>query len=517
MVTSIESPELATVEISHSLPAGPPSQVSEVFESDIPSRPVTPSDMDVSGERRSAAGTVHQKVPLGSLSSGSSVGERPKSIRAAPGAAQVVQAAAKRSNSGNFPVMRTTKSPSVIPEPALHESIGDSRLEVRTIDMPLAHGLSQTKLHTPTYPSRLHLHKEMSELHVANSFGCPRLSRMEFVVPLSLPSMVKDQYIQLLDYYKSSIRRFHEEDSIDPTLDSTIQLLLNRLNNVTNHIDLENSTTLAQTQSDVDMNTHASWARDCSTKFLFLEHLIQNLRFRKVHIVIVADGGRLLDLLENFLRGICVGYVRPDTGSKVLPRTNQEPMVVSLVGSHLGPPSGMLLPIHLVVAFNLGVDVQVYTMHRERTYGFIDGRMVPVVHLLVNCSAEHITRCIPDSVPRIDRLRMIVECVARNREKIGMILPEEFNTVAAAEEVAAFTLRGGFPQQWTLLSIKPIDTAGLDEKLSQASQQSTQSEAQVTLEDGTVTAGLHKRPLVSFVLVLCFARFMVRLIIVVHV
>ncbi|MCJ1475834.1 hypothetical protein MMC13_004498 [Lambiella insularis] len=502
VVTSIESPELATQEISTLLPLGPPSQLPQLSWSSVPSRPLPLSDMEMSQERTLAAGPAQQEAPLRLSSIGPSFGERLKSIRAAPVAQQSAQAAAKRSNSGGSSVARTTKSPSIIPEPASHESIGDSRLEVRTIDMPLTQRPSQTNLHTPIHPSKLHLHKEMSDVQAFNSFRSPRLSRTEFVVPLSLPPMVKDQYVQLLDYYKSAIRRFHEEDQIDEALDNTIQLLLNRLNNVTNHIDLENATTFTQTQADVDLGMQARWARDCSTKFLFLEHLVNNLRFKNVHIVVVADGGRLLDLIETFLRGICIGYVRPDTGSKIFPRNNREPLLITLVASHLGPPNGMQLPIHLVVAFNVGVDAQVHALHRERTRYTIDheyqvpeGYMVPVIYLLVNCSAEHITRCIPDSIPRIDRLKMIVEYVARNREKVGMLLPEEFNTKAAAEEVAAFTDLGGHPQLWTMLSIRPIDIEGIEEKASRGTHSSTQSETQSITEDGGVMPELYKRPL----------------------
>ena len=490
LVTSIESPDLIAEDISTLLPGPTPIRLPEILDSNIPPRLRTPSDLNMSDELQTLASAAPQSTPLRSMSTGPGLREKLKNMRAASAA----EAAARKANLESSSLLRTSKSPSIIPESVSKASTGDSRLEVRKIEVPLPQRASQTGLHTPANPSKLHLHKEISQLPANASLCIPRLGYMEFVVPLPAPSRVKDQYVELLESYRTTIKRFHDDDSMDKGLTGTVQHMLDRLNNITTHIDLDNETTVIQ--QDVTSSVQVTWAVDSSAKFQFLQQLIRCLYHKSVNIAVVARGGRLLDLLETFLKGLRVEYYRVDTASRLgTVSATTSSLMMTLIPSDYGVPLSMPVPVNLIVAFDTSVDQEINEMHGVRTYHSTDGRVVPVVHLLVYGSAEHISRCLPPSTRGSNVLKMVVECVIRNREEIGNLLPEEHKPVAAADEVAAFVNAGGLEHMWTLPMIRPIDIDML--ALSQTTCSTTQSETQSTSNDSKVTAVQQKRPMVS--------------------
>ena len=490
LVTSIETPDFIAEDISTLLPVGAPSQPPEVLDSDIPPRSTTPSELDMSNELQAMAGPALQSTPLRSMSTGPGLREKLKSMRAASAAE-----AARKANLESSSFFRGSESPSIIPEPILQAGTGDSRLEVRTLEAPLPQRVFHTNLHTPANPSKLHLHKEISQMHGNNSLQLSKLGYMEFVVPLSLPARVKDQYVGVLDLFKATIERFRDDNGTDKRLINSMQHLLHRLNNVTTHIDLDNDTTL--TQQDTPPGMLGMWAVDSSAKFQFLQQLIEQLRTKDVNIAIVANGGRLLDLIETFLKGLRVGYYRVDTGTNIV-RDTSPSLQMTLIPSSFGIPVSMPVPVNLIIAFDTTVDQEIIDMQGVRTYNMNDGRMVPVVHLLVYCSAEHISRCLPPSVTGLDHLKMIVGCVVHNSENIGKLLPEEHSPFAAADEVAAFVNAGSLERMWTLPTIRPI---GIDvARPNQEIYSTTQPQTQASSSGSNTLLGQHKRAMVSRVL-----------------
>ena len=447
-VASIETSDIAIEEIPSSIPSTLPSQLVEILDPNIQRRLASSYNLEMSGEPYATMGSVLQDVPPRPMSTGSGLREKLKIMRAASAA----EVAARRIQREISSATRATKSPSVIPEPPLQETTGDSRLEVRTIDVPLPQRMSQTGPHIPINPSKLHLHKEMSQQPRSHVLEAPKLGRMEYAVSLPLPARVKDQYIQLLDYFKGSIHKFFEEEPDDQRYTVNMKDLIHRLNDVTTHIDLDNASTL--TQKDVTPEMQVMWATDSSAKFQFLQYLIDNLRNRECHIAIVAKGPRLLALIEAFLQGLYVGYNRPETETRFVVPNDQDPLRISLLAS-AGIATRWVWPRNLIIDFDSSFDPAQMQALRRATSSLT--QLVPVIHLLVYCSADHISRCIPESMTGLDRLRATIACITEKREDIGKLLPEEASPVAAAEEVAIFVREGGLESQWTLPSMRPVD------------------------------------------------------------
>lgn len=494
---SVESPDLITEEITSSIGPVAPSQPPTVLDSNPPQRLSTPSDVIMSDDLHPAMGSLVQALPPRESPIGGpapSLREKLRKMRAASAA----EALARRQSQELSPAIQGNKSSSVIPEPSPKDEVGNSRMEVRAVDVPRPQRPSGS--HTPINPSKLHLHKEVSQLPTENALERPKLDPTEYVVPLPLPARVKDQYIQLLDYYKAPIRKFQETTEVDDTTTNTIQTLINRLNHVTTHIDLDNNTTL--TQQDVTPEMQVMWAIDSSAKFQFLQHLINFMRGEECHLVIVAEGGRLLDLLEVFLQGLRVAYHRPDTSAITVSSNVLGRMQISLLATGEVDSSTLLKSPTLVIAFDTSFDCNNPAIKAIRNFMLSPGQYAPVVYLLVYASAEHIIRCIPSSIQGPDRLKAVVNCVSQHSDEIGKLSPDEYNPQAAAEEVAAFVRGGSFPHQWTVFPIRALAINMPSENMSRQISAETQPEERPATEAGSNG----KRPLV------CDATYLVALL-----
>lgn len=289
---------------------------------------------------------------------------------------------------------------------------------------------------------------------VVTSLQPANLGSMEFVVPLAMKSSVRDHYISIKSHYRKSIDSFLEDRLPTEVLDQ-IRLMVDRLNRVTTHMDLDTGDD--NSQGDVSAEHLAMWAENCSEKFKFLHHLLKSLRDRNVHLAIVAKAGQPLDILETFLKGNNIAYNRPDVLRKSESRRNRSRLEVTLLPS--GAEGAMTIPsgANLVVALDGSFDAHDPQVLKLRTHMTNVGQLAPVIHLLVYSSVEHIERCISTTLDPIDRIRRIVSYLTQVGDEVGQLLPDEAPADIIAEEMAAFLERGGMDRDWTIPSIRPIE------------------------------------------------------------
>ena len=480
-------------DISSSIPPPAPSQLPETFDSNPPPRPLS-SELKMSDEPYiSIASALSSPQPriLPSAPAPMSFRDKLRSMRAASAATS----AARRAPLEASPVPQGTKSPSVIPQPATQESLGDARLEIQTVEIPLPLRSPPTDTYAPLQPSKLALHKEMSQSRISKALDSPRLGPNEFVVPLPAVARVRDQYVEQIGHYGKSIQRFAEAEVVEEDLIQEMQDFLTSLNNVSVHIDLDNDTTL--TPEDIPPKHAMEWATASSAKFLFLKHLIKRLLHQDKHIAIVAHGDRLLDIIETFLKAMRVAYSRPNISIESDPKNTEGRVHINLF------PSGekeLVEPVKatsLVLAFDCSFSAKDPQVMALRTQKLNTGQLTPVVHLLVYASSEHIERCMPDHITGVERLKVMVNYVTQAREVAGELLPTEAKPAAAAEEVAAFVEAGGLEDQWTLPCIRPIEIKYDVVEASQDQTSTTQSDSQTTREDSILSQGIRKRSSVS--------------------
>ena len=280
------------------------------------------------------------------------------------------------------------------------------------------------------------------------------LGPMEFVVALSMKPRVRDHYISIIKYYHKTIEDSQEENVSDEVL-KRIESMLDRLDRVTTHMDLENGDDTSQ--EDIPAEDLVMWAKDCSEKFKFLHHLLDSLRNSNMHLAIVARSGQLLNIVETFLKGVHVAYNRPDVLSKSDPKNTKGRVEVTLLPSGIEGSTTLPSGANLVIALDGSFNAQDPQVAKLRAHVTNVGQLAPVIHLLVHNSAEHIGRCIPTTMDPVDRVKRIVSCLTQTGDEVGQLLPDEASPPAAAEEVAAFVEAGARKNGWTLPSIRPIE------------------------------------------------------------
>ena len=342
----------------------------------------------------------------------------------------------------------------------INSRIGTRPLEV-PVEVPLPVRGSHNDAHPPTHPSKLSFHEEMASIsQVTGSLHPVDLGRMEFAIPLAMSSRVRDQYLATMNV---NVDLIHSIEHTTPNLisDDTLKEaneMLAQLDRVSIHTDLDDPST--SHQKDATVENLAEWAKINSEKFKFLSHLLLEQALNdQAHFAIIARSGRLLDIVEDFLKGIHVAYHRPDTYTRSDPGSTKGRIEVSLIAS--GKEGSSVLPkaADLVIALDGSFGAQDPQVETLRKHISNVGQLAPVVHLLIYKSAEHIEKCISRGMDPIERTRRIISCLTQVGEEVGHIQGYQLPTPHAAEEVAALTRQwGGHEYHWdTFPKIGPIE------------------------------------------------------------
>ncbi len=500
----IEPEDADTENISSSIIPTFDYQYRDPLDSRTAPRPPLVSDFEMAETPQTQAAlssNAAQTATVAAASSGGSMREKMKNMRAASAAIFAANTATfkvsvEQSQSPRPDIERT---PSVIPEKSKTPEAPESRLEVQPmevpVEVPLPMRISQPDLHTPNQPSKLSFHREMSYSQTITTLNPVHLGEMEFVIPLSMNTRVRDQYVSTINYYRQAIEDFMKDEIPDEGLTEQVRAMLRRVNQVTTHVDLDNGESMTEQQTSTE--DEAIWAENCSAKFQFLRHLFDCIRDLDLHVAVVARSGRLLDIIETFLKGRYVAYNRPDTLTRSDPRVARGRMEVSLIAS--GEEGAATLPkaANLIVALDGSFDASDVQVGILRSHLTNVGQLSPIIHLLVYNSAEHIERCLPTSIEPLDRLRKIVSCMTQTRHEVGLLLADEPGSSMAAEEVAAFLEAGGLERDWALPSIRPIE--GIEFLESSQDTESTHSDIQPNVEQTAAPApATLKRALVGW-------------------
>ncbi|KAJ5223722.1 hypothetical protein N7468_008264 [Penicillium chermesinum] len=293
-----------------------------------------------------------------------------------------------------------------------------------------------------------------------NTPGSIRLGPGEFAVTLPMDSRIKDDYERVLMKANPTIRDFlatFNVPSDDPdheraSLQSKVQDIISRLNNVSTHPDLNTSPHMASVIPEFEKE--ASWAEYSSTKFFFLGHLIDIASTRDLHLVIAAQNERKQNIVERYLLGKGFAYTRPreEMGGAV---------EVSLVKDNLSfgvhstdsvrdlykAPSAILV---LDSTFNPKAPSVEYI----RTTYTRNGGLLPVIWLLISNACEHIQRCLPDT-SEPEQLRFLLHYTARLHHDVGDLQDDALGIHESAEEILSY-LVDPLVVAWPLPMIEPL-------------------------------------------------------------
>ena len=196
--------------------------------------------------------------------------------------------------------------------------------------------------------------------------------------------------------------------------------LINRLNDTTTHLDLGLDGPATQ-YSDNSVN-EATWTYYASSKFAFLYHLIESLRYQDCYIAVIAKDGMTLDLLEKYMKANHVSYRRPpgiDGASTYRIEGATGLIRVDLMASGSDLERKMTRRPALIMAFDTSFDAQDAQVCQIRQQFGSDGPLIPIVYPMIINSAEHVDICIPKSMPSPQRFQMVLQTMFRARDSLG--------------------------------------------------------------------------------------------------
>lgn len=371
--------------------------------------------------------------------------------------------------------LRSTASPSIIPAKAPYQVQEEpERLEVQPAmilkEIPLPARNPHSAPHTPTTPSKLSMHKEASPLQSqTTTLKARNLGPREFVVTLPMQPRILSQYVDTIEYYPQAISRNMTEETIGEDVVEKLNALLYRLGNVATHIGLEGGG--PSSQEEINPEEEALYAELSSEKFKFLGQLLALTKVSPIHIAVVAKPGHLLDIIEMFLKGKKVSYLRPDTKTNGL--KTQDPgsfgfQIVSIISSG---EAISLPPVQLIIAFDETFNAKDSNIIKSRENRASGDHLTPVIRLVVYSSVEHLDLCLARSLEPIDRIRKLIFCVWHTQRSVGQLEPDEPGPAACAQEVFEFLISGSQASGWTLPNIRPIENLPImdsDSSLSDA-------------------------------------------------
>jgi hypothetical protein len=241
-----------------------------------------------------------------------------------------------------------------------------------------------------------------------------------------------------------------------------MEQMVEQLNNITTHPDLNLANHI--TGQTTDIAREASWAEYSSSKFQFLSYFIDAAVNRDLHVIIMAKEGKIVKIVENYLLG--KGFLYPPPRSDV---TSKDELVltkgslsISIRSTNeertLEPPKDPALIIALDNSLD-GNDLSVQHLRAASPQG---NGLVPVIHLIVTNTTEHIERCLPKSSD-INRLRLLVHSARSLGGSAGELPDNALGVQENAEEVFRYLTSDRATRIWPLAPVEALELDDITE------------------------------------------------------
>lgn len=267
-------------------------------------------------------------------------------------------------------------------------------------------------------------------------------------VPIALMGHQRDAYPTMIQQHKDMIEKFLGTSQPSEGLVTEIETLLERLRRIVVHPDLDNVETY--TQYDVPPIAHAKWAVDCSAKFGFLKHLIDELRDKQVSIVVICQSEQLLQITEKFLLGFKVTCDRVDTGQ----RSQQEGCALSV---------SITLPNEDASSDSVSADAiiclvsSVESGTASKLLQEKQDKKLAMMTLVIPGTVEHVERCLSPSLTHQQKLRATVHGVFDLRYDAGKLEHGQLPSLESAKVIADFITSADADKEWSVAALSMLE------------------------------------------------------------
>ncbi|TKA62850.1 hypothetical protein B0A55_11670 [Friedmanniomyces simplex] len=303
-----------------------------------------------------------------------------------------------------------------------------------------------------------------------------------YVVPIPFVGHQRDQYTSITETDMKVIERFLATTTPEVQLVRKAERLVEEKRQIALHPDLVNGETM--TPYDVRPEQEAQWYVDCSVKFRFLKELLDGVRDQTLHIAIVTQPGRILDMLDKFLTGIHMPHRRMHDVATVSLASEDQGLMITIVSVRDDVHEAQPSPADLIIALGPTITAECLPI-RALTHG---EKQAPLATLVVPYTIEHLEQSISPALPEHTRLRTLVSGFNHYRHDAGRLEEEHLGLAPAAKALGAYLVAGQGGQGWPLPTLAPLEN--LD------SQTESDIEPPVTQDEELLEAATGtKRPL----------------------
>ncbi|KAL9114751.1 MAG: hypothetical protein Q9227_001430 [Pyrenula ochraceoflavens] len=236
--------------------------------------------------------------------------------------------------------------------------------------------------------------------------------------------------------------------------------------------------------------SEAAWADMGSTKFAFLGELLSELaRYRPApSIMIMARSGQTIETLDIYLRGKDIPFRRP------IPSAPRQDAPVNVILVPSDDKSCQHKALQTEQRPEMVLDFDGSMTADDPFLRMFDGNnsqmpTMPLVHVIVVNSPEHVDKCLPRSMPPDERMRNLVLISTHLRRALGRLpigaglTAEQLHyqmedlsqtptrmfsqqTLSAAKMVAACLLSDNFRDNWRLVPLPHLDLHGIENTIT---------------------------------------------------
>ncbi len=238
----------------------------------------------------------------------------------------------------------------------------------------------------------------------------PARQALDLYIPIALPTALSKLYASIFDRQGGLIEAFVNDKLISRAMSKKIEDVVEQANAACFHSDAIGDGPL--TQMELDSYTQLTWDVQQSPKLAVLDSLLEAARHMEKHIVFIVESGRIVTLLQRFLRASRINYSCPEEHIVDNART---PLTVTILTSDGG--SHIVSRADLIIGLDKTFDVKSFQVTHVRKQ--LNNDLCPTVTLLVPFTVEHLTRALRKSLTGDEYLRSLVSGAAHLRKQVG--------------------------------------------------------------------------------------------------
>lgn len=355
--------------------------------------------------------------------------------------AQEEQKDRERTLSTMSPSPAVNIAPPTLPQPTLHVPV-----PTMNEDMVISNGV-EAQLEAPRSPSFLNVEHESGTLDVVSNND-------ECLVALAMVASVRSVYDKAIREHKATLGAFTggNVDDISEEMVYEVDALFENLRRLCDHQDtFDDSSSTQHSSTPLTHVEQTLWAETCSTKCMFLSHLLVRLANsnQPLHVVVVCRPA-----IMDILRDICqFRNLTHDFAGTTASLTDSGAFKVTLY------PTGMhkinTSPASVVVAFGCDTSESQLLKHIRAS----PSALAPLISLVVTHSIEHLDRCfdVDDDLDGMQKRIRMAKCLRQLGGSMGIMDPQHDDPQHAANLVAQFLENAALVGTWPLPLMPEID------------------------------------------------------------